>query len=127
MDITEHLISPNYHRKTDFISGELVSDFSWKCKGCNSTVCITFKMAADAYSKNSIVLSEDEYSELKKICGIGYVGKSHDGGWPHFIDTNCKKCEQRYMIYLGINELNNSCLHITIQAVSLWNRPTIIH
>jgi len=121
MDITEHLISPSYHRKPDFISGERISDFSWKCKCCNSTEDITFEMAADAYWKSSIKLSEEEHSVLNKIFGIGYVGKSHDGGSPHFMDTKCKKCEQSYMIYLGIKEPNNSCLHITIQAISLWN------
>lgn len=121
MNITEHLVSPSYHRKPDFISGKLVSDYSWKCKGCNSSVKMTFEMASDIYWKSSIKLREDEHSELKEIYGVGFVGKSHDGGCPHFMKTKCKKCEQRYMIYLGIKEPNNSCLHITVQAVSLWN------
>lgn len=120
MEITHHLVSPSYHRNPDFKSAELEEDYTWECRNCGSSIALTFEQASKSYWQEGLKLSKEEFANLKSIYGIGYVGKSHDGGWPHFTEIQCHQCNERYMVYLGIKEPVNSCLHITVQAISVW-------
>lgn len=119
MEIIRHIITPNFDRKPFFKSGEMESDFKATCENCHYEMVLSFKTVVGFYNEKESELTEKDYQALKKIYRIGYVGKSQDGGWPFFKKISCAKCTQSHVLYLGIQESVNSCLHITIQGLSL--------
>jgi hypothetical protein len=118
--IENMILKPSNWRKPNFRSGDDVSSaYTWQCPSCVELVKQSFDTILKEYGGmgNSHFTKED-IAIFNKIFDIGYVGKSHDGGWPCFTKAMCPGCRANFVVYAGLQEPSNSFYIITIQGIS---------
>jgi hypothetical protein len=117
--IGEVLLKPSFSREPQFSSLRPSSpSYSWECVSCGGAVSLGFqRMLADGLYDGQSEFGADDWQLLRESCGIGLVGKSHDGGWPWFRRVPCPQCGRSYIVYVGVDEPSNSIYTITVQSV----------
>ena len=118
MKLLHNIINPSHWRKPDFKSGADNSPYTWRCMKCNADNQFTFDELANLCWNDRYAFENGEYERVKEFYGIGFVNKSHDGGWPFFKIVSCEECGKQYFLYVGIQEPANSYLVITVQAIT---------
>ncbi|MBA3712627.1 MAG: hypothetical protein H0W76_09275 [Pyrinomonadaceae bacterium] len=94
------------------------NSFEFDCLNCNQVMRIVFNVLINATWDLKEAIGEKLATQAKKFYGIGLVGKSPGGGWPHMTICCCERCRTKCLIYAGVEEIYNSMYQVTIQAVT---------
>jgi hypothetical protein len=119
--MTDNLIlNPSNWRKPNFRSGDDASaTYIWQCPSCGKDVKQSYGKVLKEYGGiGDSPFTKEDIATFSEIFDIGYVGKSHDGGWPCFTKATCPGCSVRFVVYAGVQEPSNSFYIITIQGIS---------
>ena len=113
-EIGKDLLKPADGRKPFFSGYDPKGiSYSFDCSACESKVETPIIILCDMQPN----IPKEMLDMLKEHFGIGYVGKTRDGGWPAFQKITCPVCNHQYVVLTGVQEPANGYNVITVQGV----------
>lgn len=116
MNIINELIVPQFNSKPLY-DGGYISDRQLIIELKTEKVSFSLLDIIDSVPSLNQFNSE-EMQWIKKHYGIGYAGRSHDGGGPVFLKKVLKG--EHYIFYFGVNEIANSHYLVYCHGVLIY-------
>jgi hypothetical protein len=120
MTFGKSILLPSDARQPAYKSNEsLEKNCTFACLGCDEQIMVEFKLLIEQhFGIWEEKLGKEFAEEAKKFYGIGFVGKSRDGGWPSMVKVQCNRCNASYLVYAGVKEIYNSIYFVTLQGIT---------